>query len=446
MARVLLLGLFVLLLLERMLDLELGLAKGLSLKNLYIYAILGLLALGALMRGRIVLSAPPHGVNLAYLLLLGYAALSWYFAGQLNPWNLPYDRVEGFITLKRLLDQYMLFLVFLLTLRSREDALWVARGMLACIALSNLITLVDVYNILDLGIIHEREDGRVSGPMGESNQFGAFMVLFLPSILAMAFMSRGLRRVFWILGGLVSAMALLLAVSRGALSALVVGTVLGCLYLYRYIPRGQLTRGVLITGVVCAVVVSVAMLHYGDLLYERLYAQSDPDDMRTLSSGRSYIWSAALATMAEHPLTWLVGGGWNMYDNMRALGIYFYATHNTFLSFLYDLGMIGLSLYLVLVYAMLRTARSAIGRLPAAQRAELIMFVIGFIGLMWAVFFVNLYKPWLLIWAYLGLMMRVAVSASRTAEAPDGAPDPHSPEPVTDPGWDGAARARRERG
>jgi len=413
--RVVLLGLFIMLLVEQMLDLELNFVRGLSLKNLYTYSLLGLMVLGALMRGRIVPCAPPYTVNIAFFLLLSYAGLSWYFAPQLNLWNLPYDRVEGFVAYKRLTDQYMLFLVFLLAARSRDDVVWLVRGMLACVALSSVVTLIDVYDIVDLGIIHEREDGRVSGSMGESNQFGAFMVLFLPGILAMPFLSRGPKRVLWAVGAMASAVTLLLTVSRGALSAIVVGAVFGSLYLHRYIPRGQLTRGVMISIGLSVLVVAAVMLQYGDLLYERLYVKTQTEDMAGVSAGRSEIWIAALSALSQHPMSYLVGNGWNMYDNMRLLGMYFYATHNTYLSFLFDLGLIGLCLYLALVFGVLRTARRGIAEMAPYQRTELAMFVIGFIGLLWAISFVNLYKPWLLIWTYIGLMMRLALSAPGSA-------------------------------
>jgi O-antigen ligase len=414
--RVVLLGLFIMLLVEQMLDLELNFVRGLSLKNFYLYSLLGLMMLGALMRGRIVPCAPPYTVNVAFFLLWSYAGLSWYLAPQLNLWNLPYDRIEGLVALKRLIDQHILFLVFLLAMRSRDDVLWVVRGMLACIALSSVITLIDVYNIVDLGIIHEREDGRVSGSIGESNQFGAFMVLFLPGILAMPFLSRGPKRVLWTIGAIASATALLLTVSRGALSAIVVGAVLGSVYLRRYIPRGQLTRGAMVSIGISVLVVVVVMLQYGDLLYERLYVKTQTEDMAGVSAGRSEIWIAALGALSQHPMSYLVGNSWNMYDNMRLVGMYFYANHNTYLSFLFDLGVIGLCLYLALVFGVLRTARRGIAQMaPYQQQTELMMFVIGFIGLLWAIFFVNLFKPWLLIWTYIGLMMRLALSAPITA-------------------------------
>lgn len=407
-----LLALFTALLIERMLDLELGVVRGLSLKNAGIYSLLGLLLLGALLRGRILLSAPPRMVNIAFAVLIFYAGVSWYFAPQLNPWSLPYERAEGLAALKGLLDQYMLFLVFLLMARSRADGRWVVRGILGLVAMSNVVTLIDVYDLVDLGIIHERADGRVSGPMGESNQFGAFMVLFLPNLLAMPLLSRGFARFFWTVGALASATALLLSVSRGALSGVLVGGVLGTAYLLRYIPRRQLFHGTLLILAVAVVVVSIVMLEYRELLYERLLAQSRVEDIGAVSSGRSQIWAAALSALSAHPATYLVGGGWNMYENMRLLGMYFFATHNTYLSYLYDLGVVGLACYLLVVAGVLRCAKGGIAARAPHERVELIAFVIGFLSLLWAIFFVNLYDPWLLIWCYIGAMMRLAVAGA----------------------------------
>ena len=49
-----------------------------------------------------------------------------------------------------------------------------------------------------------RDDGRTAGAIGESNQYAAFIILFLPATIAAAVASRGLQRLFWLGAALVA--------------------------------------------------------------------------------------------------------------------------------------------------------------------------------------------------------------------------------------------------
>jgi hypothetical protein len=55
----------------------------------------------------------------------------------------------------------------------------------------------------------------------------------------------------------------------------------------------------------------------------------------------------------------------------------------------------------------------------------LIAFIYGIMALSGALFFAQLFRPWLYIWIYCGLVMRMAVIALQTSKA--RAPKPRSP-------------------
>ncbi len=418
MARVVLLSLLILLFLEIMLGFDLSITLGLSVKNAYLYGLLIVLALRAAVEKQ-SLDGELVGINLLFVALLAYALLSWGITEQLNPWNLEYNKTGAFIALKTLLvDHYLFFLAFLYGTRSVDDALWVAKGLILFVAMSNVITLFDVFNVPDLGIIHERRDGRVSGPLGESNQYGAFMVLFLPSLVATAYDARRWRRIPWVVGMFASIAVLLLTTSRGALVGLLTGILGGGLYLHRYLPKLHLTKTV-VHSLLATVLVLVAVgVQYGDLFYERFVGKADIENLEYASSGRTENWTTALSTQAEHPVTFLGGVGWNTYKMMFDGR----ASHNTFLGYLFELGIIGLALFVLLLWAIFKTAKRAVAVAPPESRRELIVFVIGFLSLMAAVTFVNLYKPWFFVWAYAGLMMRVAVEMLKHSAQPRSSP------------------------
>ena len=70
------------------------------------------------------------------------------------------------------------FLVFLFGVRSSDDALTVIKWLLLGALFANLATVADNAGIVNLGF-QERIDGRTQGAMGESNQYAAFIILFI---------------------------------------------------------------------------------------------------------------------------------------------------------------------------------------------------------------------------------------------------------------------------
>ena len=73
--------------------------------------------------------------------------------------------------------------------------------------------------MVHVGDIEQRGDGRVQGAVGESNQYGAFVALSLPAIVAMVTITRGMWRIFWMAASVITAAALVMTVSRGAFVA-----------------------------------------------------------------------------------------------------------------------------------------------------------------------------------------------------------------------------------
>src|SRR4029450_11914383 len=89
---------------------------------------------------------------------------------------------------------------------------------------TNLAPIPDHAGIVNLGF-QERIDGRTQGALGESNQYAAYIILFIPGMIAAAVGSRRrLVRLAWLGGALLSCYALAMTASRGG----VVGALLGC--------------------------------------------------------------------------------------------------------------------------------------------------------------------------------------------------------------------------
>lgn len=414
MRRTLLLSLFAILYGEDMFGLDLVIVRGLSAKNMILYSFLGGLILES------TIDENPKKVEFwvvhaTFVGLIIYCGLTWFFLTNSNFFELeiksrPFSALGSLGQLKTgFIDQYAFFLAFFLGLTKLEDATWVAKRLIWLIVVSNVVTIIDVFNIPDLAIIHQRADGRVSGPVRESNQYAAFLVFFLPSIAIPALSARAAERIAFAFATLLSATTLILTTSRGGLVGLGIGLMLGMFLLRRHLGAAGMMKIVLATAVILGIAVIIARIGFADLLTQRLVEKTGSSQIVTASSGRSEIWANLITLQLGQPMTLLCGFGYGMSRAFR------WASHNTYLQWLFELGAIGLILYVSLLSSIARIARRAVDHAQGELQLQLGAFLFGFLSLCIAISFVNLYRSWFYIWAFTGLMVRVAAEVLRTA-------------------------------
>ena len=411
---------------------NLSLLPGVSAKNLIIYCLAVILALRLVMgRQRVTEMSQMQG---AFIALIGYAAVTFLVSGLVLRYE-HYDFVESAIRLKSILiDYYIFFLVFLFGAQTADDAIRLIKGLLLGALFAHVITILDVAGIISLGF-RIREDGRTAGAIGESNQYAAFIVLFLPATIAAAVAARGFQRLFWLGAAIVAAMTLVMTASRGGFVGLAMACAVGA-YLYRHLISYSRIAG-WVFGVLILLVLVVAFSPYGNLLAERMIGTGNID-ASTASSGRSDIWATALSAMFAHPITFITGFGWNVYSSMP----FQFATHNHYLALWFNLGLLGLACGSYLLFSGIGRARRASLQAAPPYRGQLIAYVLGGVGIATAVFFVDLYDPWYYFWMYAGAVMRLVLCVQlepATQSVPHRAGAPARPRlagPQRDPyGW-----------
>jgi O-antigen ligase len=207
--------------------------------------------------------------------------------------------------------------------------------------------------------------------------------------------------------------AIVMTASRGGFVAIILSALWGAVLLRRYIPLQKMIAmgvgGVLVSALAIAAVIPF----YGDLLYRRVFGDSSVGDISVASSGRTEIWSNAVATMADVPITLLTGFGYNVYSVMP----FRYAPHNFYLDLWFNLGLAGLFTGAMMLVIVVRESLSAVRFAHPIYRPFLMAFAVGVVATAIATFFVDLYTPWLWFWAYAGLVMRIAVNAKSDARA-----------------------------
>jgi len=397
----LLIAMYSVLMASEMFGWKLGFGTGLSIKNGFLYVLLLGIALELLIHRRPgdALTIPVNGFFLA---LIAYALASWLitdreyqFAG--------YTHGERFISLKGLLiDHYLFFAVYFYGTRTQKEAVRVTIFVLILFVIGNLITLMDAYDMPDLGLI-KWIAGRISGPLGEPNQYAAFSVMFLPTLVALTIRNGVSLRVLFGLGALATIAVILLTGSRGGAVGMIGGLAVGSIVMRRYISPGRIVKVIVLVAPLAIVALGVVASKFSGLLEERV-EQSSAGNLRDASAGRTMIWETGLRVQAEDPALFLWGRGWDTFrPEVRQ------ASHNTYLEYLFNLGVIGLGLYLGLIASITRLQLYGLTGATGDERLLIIGFVLGWLCMLIAVFFVNLFNPWVFVWAYTGLVSRIAV-------------------------------------
>src|SRR6202023_460286 len=110
---------------------------------------------------------------------------------------------------------------------------------------------------------------------------------------------------------------------------------------------------VVILGAVAVPVLALASVKFGGILTDRIMELILSPV--TSSDERLYIWRPILDKMLANPVTLITGFGWDSYDVMG----FFFNVHNHYLALWFELGIIGLASYLLVIVHLLITARRA---------------------------------------------------------------------------------------
>ena len=388
-----------------------SLAPGVSIKNAILYLIMLALATRFVVRRGWRLELP--WVHLWFGVLIAYAMLTWLVAALVIRYK-SYSLVASGIDLKaNLLDSAVVFLLYLYGAQSLADAKFVVRSVLLAVAAANAIAIGNVAGLFHIGVttvgIEGNLTGRVFGAFGHANETAALMLFLLPVYVAVTLSSRGAARLLWAVAGAVTATLMVMCGSRGAFVGLAVGGVFGS-YLCRRLISWQRAAIVLVTLTAVAVpLVAFVSIEFGDILTTRVMEMIH--NPGTSGDERAYIWAPVFDKMMSAPLTMLTGFGWDAYDVMG----FFYGAHNTYLLLWFELGIIGLASHLLLIGQLVVTARRAAVHATGEAARHLIAFIYAIIALSGAVIFAQLFRPWLYIWAYTALTMRMAIIVTQTA-------------------------------
>lgn len=385
--------LFIELILETGVGLQSVIVTGLSFKNLFIYGMFMFLLVRVMMGKRIYVV---RDLKVVVGLLVGvilYSLIMILFQGSVGG-----KIVQGLMAWKtELVDGLLCFLVFFyFSSLSDSNLKFMIPSLMLIIGVAALATLSDAM-LSGVSIFgHDETSFRTRGAFGESNQTAAVLAMYFQFAVSL-FLVRGKFRLLY--GGIaiVILAAIASTVSRGGL----VSAGLGAIFLL-WMVRDHLSiasKTLVIMSAPLILVLAWLLLPetYQTLLLERFsFLGQEKIDLNEASAGRTMLWEFAYNLWKESPL---LGRGWNSFQITTGV-----ASHNTYMEYLVSLGLFGFVLIMVFwskLFLFFFKSRRFV--FESSEGILLGGICAGLLSILLAIFFVNLYKPWLFVWSFLGV-------------------------------------------
>jgi hypothetical protein len=380
----------------------LSVGAGISAKNLLLYMGAGWLlvqyALGRPFKGEL------QSIQICFVVLIAYAVITMFIASEIIHYP-GYELSVSAISLKVLLiDPFLFFMVFFYGTRNIVDARSLLKVLLFAVSIANLFTIAKARGIIAFGV-PAMHSGRVDGVFGDANETGTMIACLLPVYVSVILSANGFGRIFWLICMILSVVVMFLVVSRGAQVGLLLGTLWGAYLCRRYLSFRVAIKWASAIFAIASIAALIAGRTYVEGYIGRwtgVYLSSAAD----VSSGRSDVWIRAFMLMMNSPVSLITGFGW---DTWSVMGFQIVA-HNHYLSLWFELGLVGVVGFLLILRQLVTTALTTAAVADASDRNFILAFAFSFLILAIGIFFVLLFRPWTYLWAYIGLAMRYTVN------------------------------------
>jgi len=382
---------------------DLPLPMGLSIKNLMLYSIASLLIVRSAISG--TLSIDNRELFFCYVFLIIYAALSIVYV---EYWALidNYSALSAIVYLKnQVIDPFVIIGVCYYGIGSQAEARRLITMFLASIGIAFMLSVLSAAGVIGLGagdVDYSFGSARMTGPFGHPNEFGVLAAVVLPLFVAATANASGVKRAFWVLLDLTAGVVLFSTASRSAVFGLLFG-ILATKHLYRKLP---LLKIFAVMASMAIFVVGLATILISPNIVETTTERFsfDGQTLQYASSGRTAVWSYALEKMADQPISFLTGFGWNAYEASN----YALDVHSHYLNYLYNVGLIGAITITLILIMIARKVRLAILYPGTDAGFFFAAFCTGWWALIFALVFIEMYVTWHLLAMLAGMFLRIA--------------------------------------
>lgn len=269
-----------------------------------------------------------------------------------------YDRGDGLVSLTAVVALYYLILVYAdeyFYSRFTTVVSWVGT-IVAIYAVLQWVAMTTGANLPFVPTSH----GRIGSTLGNAAFLSGYLGIAFFVTLATAWRSEGAWRIFWYVGSVLQICAIFIAATRGTLLALVLASFIALLY--GAVSSHGRTRTYARAAVVGVVIVATLFV-----VFRSEIAKIPVEPLRRIAtislsdstvSSRLFVWKNMLPQAMSHPI--LGTGAESMdvifdrvYDPGKILEQWFDRSHNSFIDYFVQYGILGLSLYCALILSIM---------------------------------------------------------------------------------------------
>jgi O-antigen ligase len=392
-----------------MLEQYFGMRMGLSWQNLSLYGVI------MIWFYRITITRKLFQLNelSRFLIALVFIALASILIKFIILEKHELNLLSEIVSLKNWIEPWIFFFLIYNIIDDKETCKKAILGLNILMIVTILATVSDIFGYTDFGTAGDLTwEGRYAG-FAESNQYAAFLVLLLPLSMSSIFFQRnalnfGISSIIVLL----SLATLVATSSRGGILALFFGVMVLGIFLFKkkMINRNQIGIGIMAAILLGFFSFIVLPQDVKDKFYERI----DPDKSEysiyatesswhdRYSSGRTTLWLNILEIYIDSPI---FGYGNDADHNQFKM-----STHNDFLKYLFNYGIIGLLVYLMMYISIFRFIKNMFERTSDAYSTRVYLsYLSGFSGYLMAMMFVNMFIPRLIFWVYTAIVYKYAL-------------------------------------
>jgi O-antigen ligase len=269
----------------------------------------------------------------------------------------------------------------------------------------NVITILGTLNIIEVSRIELLKHGRTSGALSEANQYACFVVLFLPFCFHYIVKFKNLfLKIIAIIITFLGLYCLFLTGSRGGILSFVVGIIIYFILESKQISNKTILQNIaLFFALIIIIIISINFLP-GDtkegLRYNIFVRLEDSNIFSSYySSGRIDIWAKCIEVFLKHPI---FGTGWNtIYQSVGS------NSHNEYLFYLTTTGLVGFFLFIFIFYRLGKTVFTFRLNINSENISFYHIYLSGLTSFMVAMFFVNIYSPYIFFFIFSGLILKL---------------------------------------
>jgi O-antigen ligase len=309
---------------------------GLNTLNGLLLSVFGLWAISKILAREKIGRPANLGMPIA-ILLLG-TVLSWV-RGAAIPAGVAYDTLGAAIWVFRGAVVFAPYFITLMMLRGRKDRLWLAGAVVVGLVGESACTM----------FFGNWMKTRAMGSMAQPNVLGAF--LNISTVITAALMlgqSKFWPRLLLFVAVVGGAYATILTISRGAMIALSLG------FLYVSVRSSKLVTVVALVAIATSPLWAPAQVKERVMATEQQVEDSDDTQLEGSAQARLDTWNTTVEIAKKHLIDGVGFNGINyiLRDTGQKLGLMHTkdSTHNTFLRVLAEMGIIGLGLFLYLLW------------------------------------------------------------------------------------------------